>query len=155
MLFLYGASRTSKTTLAEIGLSPYTTITNDISIGGGAFNTEYRIGNALSRQGIGVIINEPSSSINNDIYIDLIKRSVESPICREKEVNGIHTKIPAYANMCFTSNSFIPTNDAFVRRADYLEFTKNERLSNDDVGLFNKTFHHQNWNNSIHQNNTQ
>ena len=148
MLFLYGASRTSKTTLAEISLSPYTRITNEISIGGGAFNTEYRIGNALSRQGIGTIINEPSSSINNDIYIDLIKRAVESPISREKNENGMHIKIPAYSNMCFTSNSFIPTNDAFVRRADYLEFTKNERLSDADVGLFNKTFHHQNWNNT-------
>jgi len=148
MLFLYGASRTSKTTLAEIGLSPYARITNEISIGGGAFNTEYRIGNALSRQGIGTIINEPSSSINNDIFIDLIKRSVESNICREKEDRGIHTKIPAYSNMCFTSNSFIPTNDAFVRRADYLEFTKNERLSDDDIKLFNKTFRHQNWNNT-------
>ena len=148
MLFLYGASRTSKTTLAEISLSPYTRINNEISIGGGAFNTEYRIGNALSRQGIGTIINEPSSSINNDLYIDLIKRSVESNICREKELNGIHTKIPAYSNMCFTSNSFIPTNDAFVRRADYLEFTKNERLSQNDVDLFNKTFKHQNWNNT-------
>jgi hypothetical protein len=148
MLFLYGASGTSKTTLAEISLSPYSRITNEISIGGGAFNTEYRIGNALSRQGIGTIINEPSSSINNDIYIDLIKRSVESPICREKNEGGVHIKIPAYSNMCFTSNSFLPTNDAFVRRCDYLEFTKTERLSSEDVKLFNKTFHHQNWNNT-------
>jgi hypothetical protein len=148
MLFLYGASQTSKTTLAEISLSPYTRITDEISIGGGAFNTEYRIGNALSRQGIGTIINEPSSSISNDILIDLIKRCVESPISRERDVGGVHTKIPAYSNMCFTSNSFIPTNDAFVRRSEYLEFTKNERLSSDDVKLFNKTFKHQNWNNT-------
>lgn len=148
MLFLYGASRTSKTTLAEISLCPYSRITNEISIGGGAFNTEYRIGHALSRQGIGTIINEPSSSINNDVYVDMLKRCVESNISRERDVGGIHTKIPAYSNMCFTSNSFIPTNDAFVRRADYLEFTKNERLSDDDIKLFNKTFQHQNWNNT-------
>ena len=148
MLFLYGASRTSKTTLAEISLCPYSKITDDISIGGGAFNTDYRIGHALSRQGIGTIINEPSATINNDNYCDLLKRAIESGISREKNENGTHTKIPAYSNMCFTSNSFIPTNDAFVRRADYIEFTKNERLSDDDVKLFNKTFHHQNWNNT-------
>lgn len=148
MLFLYGASRTSKTTLAEISLCPYSKITEEISIGGGAFNTDYRIGYALSRQGIGTIINEPSATINNDNYCDLLKRAIESGISREKNENGIHTKIPAYSNMCFTSNSFIPTNDAFVRRADYIEFTKNERLSDDDVKLFNKTFHHQNWNNT-------
>lgn len=148
MLFLYGASRTSKTTLAEISLSPYSKITNDISIGGGAFNTDYRIGYALSRQGIGTIINEPSPAINNDNTVDLIKRCVESPISREKDVNGVHTKIPCYSNMCFTSNSFLPTNDAFVRRTDYLEFTKNERLTDEDITLFNNTFHHQNWNNT-------
>ena len=148
MLFLYGASRTSKTTLAEISLCPYSRITEDISIGGGAFNTDYRIGHALSRQGIGTIINEPSATINNDNYCDLLKRAIESGISREKNENGVHTKIPAYSNMCFTSNSFLPTNDAFVRRADYIEFTKNERLSDDDVKLFNQTFQHQNWNNT-------
>ena len=148
MLFLYGASRTSKTTLAEISLSPYSRITNEISIGGGAFNTDYRIGHALSRQGIGTIINEPSATINNDAFCDLLKRCVESGISREKNENGMHIKIPCYSNMCFTSNSFLPTNDAFVRRADYLEFTKNERLSDDDIELFNKTFKHQNWNNT-------
>lgn len=148
MLFLYGASGTSKTTLAEISLCPYTRITDSISIGGASFNTEYRIGEKLSKQGIGTIINEPSSSITNDVLIDLLKRCVESPISREKDVSGVHTRIPCYSNMCFTSNSFIPTNDAFVRRSDYLEFTKNERLSNDDIGLFNKTFSHQNWNNT-------
>lgn len=148
MLFLYGASRTSKTTLAEISLSPYTKITPEISIGGGAFNTDYRIGHALSRQGIGTIINEPSATINNDHNCDLLKRCVESPISREVKDNGVHTKVPCYSNMCFTSNSFIPTNDAFVRRADYLEFTKNERLSDDNVKEFNETFKHQNWNNT-------
>jgi hypothetical protein len=148
MLFLYGASRTSKTTLAEISLSPYSRITSEISIGGGAFNTDYRIGHALSRQGIGTIINEPSATINNDNTVDLLKRCVESGISREVKDNGIHTKIPCYSNMCFTSNSFLPTNDAFVRRADYLEFTKNERLTDEDIKLFSKTFKHQNWNNT-------
>ena len=48
--------------------------------------------------------------------------------------------------MIFTSNSFIPSNDAFIRRCEYLEFTKSERLSKMDMELFYKTFHHHNWN---------
>ena len=147
-LFLYGASRTSKTTLAEISLSPYTNITEEVSIGGGAFDTPYRIGEALSRQGIGVIVNEPSVSIENQQNIDIIKRAVESHYSREKQQDGVHTKIPAYANFVFTSNSFLPTSDAFVRRCDYLEFTKSERLSDADIEKFNETFHHQNWMNT-------
>lgn len=148
MLFLYGASRTSKTTLAEISLSPYTDINEEISIGGGSFDTPYRIGKALSRQGIGTIINEPGNTISSDLNIEVIKRAVESAHSREKQEDGVHTKVPAYSNMCFTSNKFIPTHDAFVRRTDYLEFTKKERLSEDDITKFNKTFNHQNWHNT-------
>ena len=148
MLFLYGASRTSKTTLAEISLSPYTTIDDEISIGGGSFDTPYRIGKALSRQGIGTIINEPGNTISSELNIEVIKRAVESPYSREKQLDGVHTKIPAYSNMCFTSNSFIPTNDAFVRRCDYLEFTKKERLDDDDIDDFEDKFNHQSWHNT-------
>mgnify|MGYP002408410489 CR=1 FL=1 len=142
MLFLYGASRTSKTTLAEICLSPYTEITDEVSIGGGAFDTVYRIGEALSRQGYGLIINEPGNAIETKkTNLDVIKRGVENAICREKQENGVHVRIPAYSNMLFTANSFIPSNDAFIRRTDYIEFTKNERMTEEDQKVFNETFH--------------
>ena len=148
MLFLYGASRTSKTTLGEISLCPYTTINEEISIGGGSFDTPYRIGKALSRQGIGTIINEPGNTISSELNIEVIKRAVESSYSREKQEDGVHTKVPAYSNMCYTSNSFIPTNDAFVRRCDYIEFTKKERLNDEDIEKFNKKFNHQSWHNT-------
>ena len=147
-LFLYGASQTSKTTLAKIALSIYTTINDDINIGGGAFDTEYRIGNALSRQGIGLIVNEPTTAIEETKNQEILKVSVESQFCREKEVNGIHTKIPAYSNVIYTSNTTIPKQDAFVRRCQYIEFTKNERLSKNHKKQFKQTFHHKNWNNT-------
>ena len=148
MLFLYGASRTSKTTLGEISLSPYTNINEEISIGGGSFDTPYRIGKALSRQGIGTIINEPGNTISSELNIEVIKRAVESSYSREKQEDGVHTKVPAYSNMCYTSNSFIPTNDAFVRRCDYIEFTKKERLEDEDIEKFKKKFEHQSWHNT-------
>jgi len=78
MLFLYGPSRTSKTTLAEIALSPYTTISEEVSIGGGAFDTPYRIGKSLSRQGTGIIVNEPSPAIEKGEPREIIKRGAES-----------------------------------------------------------------------------
>jgi hypothetical protein len=145
LLFLYGASRTSKTTLAEIGLCLYTQIDDDISIGGGAFDTPYRIGTALSRQGYGVIVNEPGDSIEKTENLDIIKRSIENEYCREKMLNDIHTKIPAYCNMIFTSNSFIPAADAFVRRSGFIEFTKSERMTEQNIKDFREHFHHVNW----------
>ena len=148
MLFLYGPSRTSKTTLAEIALSPYTTISEEVSIGGGAFDTPYRIGKSLSRQGTGIIVNEPSPAIEKGEPREIIKRGAESKYCREKDDKGEHVKIPAYSNVIFTSNSFMPTHDAFVRRSQYLEFTKEDRLTDEDIKKFKDTFHHKNWNNT-------
>ncbi|WP_406536992.1 hypothetical protein [Methanobrevibacter sp.] len=147
-LYLYGPSRTSKTTLAEIALCPYTALPEEISIGGGSFDTPYRIGKALSRHGMGVIVNEPSPKIEEGEQREIIKRSVESKYSREKEEKGEHKKIPAYSNIIFTANSFIPTHDAFVRRSQYLEFTKDDRLSDKDVKNFKETFHHKNWSNT-------
>jgi len=146
LLYLYGPSRTSKTTLAEIALCPFTNIDEEVSIGGGSFDTPYRIGKVLSRQGVGVIINEPSPKIEEGEPREIIKRAVESKISREKEDKGEHVKIPAYSNMIITANSFLPTHDAYVRRTQYLEFTKADRLSEEDVDNFNKTFNHNNWN---------
>lgn len=148
LLFLYGPSRTSKTTLAEIALCPYTTISEEISIGGGSFDSPYRIGKALSRQGTGVIINEPSPKIEKGESREIIKRAIESKYSREKDDKGQHIKIPAYSNVIFTSNSFMPTHDAFVRRSQYLEFTKEDRLTDDDIKKFKDTFNHKNWNNT-------
>jgi hypothetical protein len=147
-LYLYGPSRTSKTTLAEIALCPFTNIDEEISVGGGSFDTPYRIGKVLSRQGVGVIINEPSPKIEDGEPREIIKRAVESKISREREFKGEHEKIPAYSNMIITANSFLPTHDAYVRRTQYLEFTKADRLSEEDIDKFNDTFHHNNWNNT-------
>lgn len=146
LLFLFGVSQTAKTTLGEIALSPYTVIDDEISIGGSSADTEYRMGNALSRQGIGCIINEPSKVIEkNSAMLDLLKRAVENRYCREKMEDGVHVKIPAYSNIIFTSNSFMPKHDAFVRRSEFIEFTKSERMSLEDKELFRERFHHINW----------
>ena len=146
LLFLYGASQTAKTTLAEISLCPYVEINDDVSIGGASVNTEYRLGNALSRQGYGDVINEPGQMISRLEMQELIKRAIESAYCREKQENGIHIKIPAYSNMIFTSNSYIPTQDAFIRRSEFVEFTSSERMNETDKKHFNRTFNHVNWN---------
>ena len=97
---------------------------------------------------MGTIVNEPSPEIEKGEPREIIKRGAESKHCREKYENGSHIKIPAYCNVIFTSNSFMPTYDAFVRRSQYLEFTKKDRLSDDDVDRFKKTFQHNNWNNT-------
>ena len=147
ILFLYGASHTAKTTLSEICLSPYTDIDDDVSVVGDSLGTPYTMGNGLSRQGYGIIINEPKKIIDNDNMVEIVKRAVETQYCREKQLEtGVHGKIPAYSNMIFTSNIYIPTQDAFIRRCNFIEFTKSERLSEEDERLFAERLNHVNWN---------
>ena len=141
-LFLYGAAKTAKTTLAEISLSPYVTIDENISIGGGSFDTPYRIGHTLEHQGFGVIVNEPGAMLQNGDCIEIIKRSTESPISREKWDNQEHVKIPAFSNIIFTSNAHLPTEDSLIRRGDIIEFTNADRLNEDDYDSFKDTFNH-------------
>ena len=145
ILFLYGASKTSKTTLAEIALSLYTDIDTEISIGGSSANSEYRMEKAMKRQGIGVIINEPGRIIQDSSeLIDLLKSAVESKYSREKMVNQKHEKMHAYANICFTSNNLIPDNDALIRRIRFIEFLTTERFNKADTKRFNEHFHYVN-----------
>lgn len=141
-LFLYGAAKTAKTTLAEISLSPYVTIDDSISIGGGAFDTPYRIGHSLEKQGFGIIVNEPGAMLQNGDCVEIIKRSTESPISREKWDNQEHVKIPAFSNIIFTSNAHLPTEDSLIRRGDIIEFTNADRLNEDDYKSFKDTFKH-------------
>ena len=146
MLVLYGASRTAKTTLAEISLSVWIQIDDEISVGGSSVDTPYRMGNAISRHGIGIIVNEPSDILErNGELLELLKRATESGTCREKMDNGVHTKIPAYSNLIVTSNNFVPIADAFVRRCQRIDFHPSERLDENDKKLFKNTFHHVNW----------
>lgn len=143
-LFLYGASRVAKTTLAEISLSPYATIDDTVSIGGGAFDTPYRIGHALEKHGFGVIVNEPGATLQNGDCIEIIKRSNESAISREKWDQNEHIQIPSYSNIIFTSNAHLPTEDSLIRRGQIIEFTSKERLDEDDVKKFERTFNYSN-----------
>ena len=143
-LFLYGSAKTSKTTLAEISLSPYTKIDDTISIGGGGFDTPYRIGHALERHGYGVIVNEPGAMLQDGDCIEIIKRATESGVSREKWDQHEHIKVPAYSNIIFTSNSHLPTEDSLIRRGDIIEFTSDERLDENDVKKFQNKFNYTN-----------
>ena len=146
MLFIYGASRTGKTTLAEIALSPYTRITPDISVGGSSSDTEYRLGNTISKTGYGVIINEPQQILEKNSLLEMLKRATESRYCREKMEDGVHVRIPAYSNIIFTSNAILPDDDSIIRRMEFIEFTISERMTGTDQKEFYNEFNHVNWN---------
>lgn len=135
-LYLVGAGQSGKTTLANIGTYFYGEPTQKTNIGGGSFNSEYRIGNVISQDCLPRVVNEPASTFRNESTTEIVKNSVELEICRE-----IQGKIyPAFSPVIFTANNFIPEMDSLYRRLFIIDFEYNQRKSNTSKKAFEKKF---------------
>ena len=112
-----------KTTLANIGAYFYGEPNKLINIGGGSFNTDYRIGDVISNDCTMRVVNEPAATFRNESTIETVKNSVELQICRK-----VQGKIyPAFSPVIFTANNFIPEMDSLYRRLFIIDFEYNQR----------------------------
>ena len=110
-LYLYGSSRTGKTTLGDISCAiqgnyqdekykiPFTNV-----------DTVAKLGEALSKSTFPLVINESGALSDDSKYyknlIEMIKTAIEGPIARSKFVHKtIYTEIPSFCACIFTSNS--------------------------------------------------
>jgi hypothetical protein len=135
-LYLVGAGQSGKTTLANIGTYFYGEPNQKTNIGGGSFNSEYRIGNVISQDCTMRVVNEPASTFRNESTTEIVKNSVELEICRE-----IQGKIyPAFSPVIFTANNFIPEMDSLYRRLFIIDFEYNQRKSNASKKAFENKF---------------
>jgi hypothetical protein len=136
-LYLYGSSKTGKTTLAEIatiylwGLDP-----GKHHKTGANIDTPARLGHVLSQSTFPVVIREPKGALDKDEIVEIIKASVEGLMARGKFHRGTYTDIPALAPLVFTSNKYIPRDDALLRRLKVLHFTYGERVPEDRAREF-------------------
>ncbi|MCC6004350.1 MAG: hypothetical protein LM590_08425, partial [Thermofilum sp.] len=136
-LYLYGSSKTGKTTLAEIatiylwGLNPV-----KHSKPGASIDTPARLGHVLSQSTFPVAINEPAGALDKNEIVEIIKIAAEKLTTRGKYHRGIYIDIPALAPLVFTSNKYIPRDDALLRRFKVLHFTYGERIPEDRAREF-------------------
>jgi hypothetical protein len=136
-LYLYGSSKTGKTTLAEIatiylwGLDPV-----KHSKPGASIDTPARLGHVLSQSTFPVAINEPAGALDKNEIVEIIKIAAEKLTTRGKYHRGIYIDIPALAPLVFTSNKYIPRDDALLRRFKVLHFTYGERIPEDRAREF-------------------
>jgi len=138
-LYLYGVSKGGKSTLGEIGLSIWALglKTGHIKTGS-TIDTPARIGEVLSSSTFPILINEPAGALSKDDVVEIIKASVESTVCRGKFKRGVYRIIPALAPLCFTSNKFLPRDDALLRRMVVITFSYAERISEEKAVEFEK-----------------
>ena len=135
-LYLVGAGKSGKTTLANIGIYFYGTPTEYINIGGGSFNTDYRIGDVVSNDCTTRIVNEPASTFRNESTTETVKNSVELKICRK-----VQGKVyPAFSPVIFTANNFVPEMDSLYRRIFIIDFEYNQRKSKSAIKEFESKF---------------
>jgi hypothetical protein len=138
-LYLYGSTKTGKTTLAEIatiylwGLDPGKHHKTGASIDNAA-----RLGHVLSQSTFPVVVREPGGALSKEEVVEMIKAAVEGLTARGKFYRGSYIDIPALASLVFTSNKYLPRDDALLRRLKVLYFTYGERVPEDRAREFER-----------------
>lgn len=118
-----GTGGTLKSTLAEMILSIYQDIIKSgyesNVIGGGAFDSEYKIANAMSKSTWGFICNEPDSAFGKVELRQILKVATTELSARER--NG--KKMYSYQSPIFCSNVELPSEPEFLRRIEEFNFS--------------------------------
>jgi len=131
-LYLFGASGTGKSTMSLICAAIWKNHHRIIEKAGSAIDTVARIGNVLSTSTFPEIISEPQGALLKEEVVETLKNALTGTIARAKFTQGQYREIPALANLCFTSNHFLPKDDALIRRFYIVSFSKKERPQNSE-----------------------
>jgi len=133
--YLYGAPKTSKTTLGEIVLAMWGLDARYMKSGAN-IDTVARLGYVLSFSTFPTVINEPGGALSKEEVVEILKSSIESVTARGKYHKGSYIDIPALSPLLFTSNKYLPRDEALARRLRIHTFTYGERLSEEKIQEF-------------------
>jgi len=135
--YLYGASKTGKTTLGEIAVL-YLWGLDEIKHKkpGSSIDTVARLGHVLSQSTFPTLINEPGGVFMKEELVDMIKSGIESTTARGKYYRGNYIEIPSLSPLLFTSNRTLPQDDALLRKLDVERFTYGEKIDLEKEKIF-------------------
>ena len=140
-LFLYGQPGSGKSRLGQLALYMWGEPDDGLNnLGGGSFDTEARIGGALSKSTFPILVDEPAGVFAKDGLVEIIKNAVMKTVVRSRYRVGHLSTVPSYCPVVLTSNVFSPPDGAFSRRMETLGFTHNEAKSKEDMDKFDETF---------------
>lgn len=131
-LYLYGASGTGKSTICVLLSSIWGDFYLPIEKGGPSIDTIAKFGKTFGTSTFPEIISDPQGALIKDEIREAIKTALTGTIVRSKFLYGQYIHIPALANVVFTSNHFIPADEAFLRRFIVIVFRKKDAPSLDE-----------------------
>ncbi|MEM4976512.1 MAG: hypothetical protein QXT64_04225, partial [Desulfurococcaceae archaeon] len=126
-LYLYGDSATGKTTLGKLVLRMWGLDAKHEKTGA-SIDTVARLGYVLSTSTFPVLVNEPGGALSKEDVVEMVKNAVENTTARGKYIRGTYTEYPALAPLIFTSNKFLPRDDALLRRFKVITFSYGEKI---------------------------
>ncbi|MEM4620798.1 MAG: hypothetical protein QW607_11380 [Desulfurococcaceae archaeon] len=134
-IYLYGDSATGKTTLGRIALKIWGLDSRHEKTGA-SIDTIARLGYVLSMSTFPVLINEPGGALGKEEIVEAIKNAVDTMVVRGKYVKGSYVEYPALTPVIFTSNRYMPRDDALVRRLKIIQFTFGEKIPSEKQAEF-------------------
>lgn len=140
-LYLFGDSATGKSTLGKVVLKLWG-LDSKHEKTGASIDTIARLGYVLSMSTFPTLINEPGNALVKEDVVEAIKNAVDSVVVRGKYIKGAYTEIPALAPLIFTSNKFLPKDDALLRRFKIVTFSYGEKISMEKQGEFKEKVEH-------------
>ncbi|MEM4976485.1 MAG: hypothetical protein QXT64_04075, partial [Desulfurococcaceae archaeon] len=126
-LYLYGDSATGKTTLGKIVLKMWGLDAKHEKTGA-SIDTTARLGYVLSMSTFPILVNEPGGALSKEDVVEMAKSAVENTTARGKYLRGTYTEYPALSCLIFTSNKFLPRDDALLRRLKVITFSYGEKI---------------------------
>ncbi|MEM1909830.1 MAG: hypothetical protein QXD14_07395 [Sulfolobales archaeon] len=126
-LYLYGDPGSGKTTLGKIVLRIWGLESTHEKTGGN-IDTVARIGHVLSMGTFPILVIEPRGALMKEDVVEIIKSAVESTVARGKYVKGSYIEYPALAPLILTSNTYLPRDDALLRRFIVINFTYGDKI---------------------------
>jgi hypothetical protein len=149
-IYLYGTSNTGKSSLGEkICNCIWDRYQNvDAELPSTAIDTEARLGESLSKSTYPIVINEVShlSDIRTGKkMVEMIKLSIAGLISRKKfGINKTNwTAIPSLSACILTANNAPPDDKGLKRRIISIDFTEDDKYSNEEIAEFDKIFKEQ------------
>lgn len=128
-LYLHGASGVGKSTMSVLLSSMWGDFQSPGEKGGPSIDTIAKLGKVLGDSTFPHVISDPQGALMKEEIKEAIKNALTGTVVRSKFVQRQFVHVPALANVVFTSNHFVPTDEAFLRRFVVISFSRSEAPS--------------------------